>query len=73
MTIDTNKLTLQEKGALVEQLTREIVEEMTSEEFSSKSAKHKKMSGLVKVFGNEYFVGHASILHDYTREVKGAD
>jgi len=67
--IDTSKLTLQEKGYLVEKLTREIVEEMTSPEFRIRSERNSQRSGLLRVFGEEVFINHARHIHNYTEDV----
>ena len=69
MSIDTSKLSLQEKGYLVEQLTREIVTEMLSPEFKIRSERNRQRSGLVEVFGESTFIEYASLIHEHTEDL----
>ena len=69
MKIDTDKLTLKQKGYLVEKLTREIVAEMMTPEFKLRSERNRQRSGLIKVFGESTFVAHAALVHEYTEDL----
>ncbi|MGG2091272.1 hypothetical protein AB1283_00715 [Bacillus sp. S13(2024)] len=59
-------MTLQEKAQLVKQLTNEIIEEISSEEFSSKSEENKRIASLVKVFKTNV-TKHAELLTKWTK------
>lgn len=61
-------MNIQEKARLVQKLTNEIVEELTSEEFAKKSAENKRVAGLVKVF-KSHVVSHARLLSNWTKGV----
>lgn len=65
--INVNELSLKEKAALAERLTKEVLAEMKSSEFSNKSDNNKRLSGLVKVFG-EQFEDTAEIVNEYAQD-----
>lgn len=65
--INVNELSLKEKAALAERLTKEVLTEMKSSEFANKSDNNKRLSGLVKVFG-EQFEDTAEIVNEYAQD-----
>lgn len=63
-----DNLTIKQKAELVAKLTTEIIEETKRESFTSKSEKNKKIAGLMKTFGKEYYINYANQLNRFIQD-----
>lgn len=66
--MDIQNLKIKEKAQLVAQLTKEIVEETRNDDFTNKSEKNEKISGLMRTFGEEYYINYANQLNTFIQQ-----
>lgn len=65
--VNIDLLTIKEKAALVEKLTKIIIDEATSEEFQNVSDSNKRIAGVFRTFRSQY-VGSASSMNKFLKD-----
>ena len=61
--METQNLDIKQKAELVAKLTLEIVNEAKSDSFINKSENNERISGLMRTFGNDYYINYTNQLN----------